>query len=184
MATFKELKAQVVEMGDELIADPNTPPNVRAYLYMVKAIELLETPMSAVQRPEQEPTPRATSVHFTPKAHVDITPMGRGRGIVRRKVDPNRLAILKEAETVLEVFGPRMMTTAEIFDAMGEIRESLGGKDKRGNLSAMLHHSPTFRSHGRRGWTLAKDDPPATAAPVVDVADDVQQKREAHTFSA
>ena len=34
----------------------------------------------------------------------------------------------------------------------------IAGKNKRNTLSAILSHSPRFRSHGRYGWTLADDE--------------------------
>lgn len=58
----------------------------------------------------------------------------------------------------------RPMKTSEIFEMMGPIREEIGGSDKKGNLSAMMHHSPLFVSHGRVGWTLAEDEKGSTPA--------------------
>jgi hypothetical protein len=48
--------------------------------------------------------------------------------------------------------------TAEIYDIIAPQGAKIGGAEPKSNLSAMLHHSDLFRSHGRRGWTLAEHD--------------------------
>jgi hypothetical protein len=60
-----------------------------------------------------------------------------------------------------EIVGPRIepLRTADIFDALVAEGFSIGGKDPRSNLSAMLSNSDDFESHGRKGWTLAWSAP-------------------------
>lgn len=48
--------------------------------------------------------------------------------------------------------------TAEIYEIIAPLGAKIGGAEPKSNLSAMLHHSDLFRSHGRQGWTLAEYD--------------------------
>lgn len=48
--------------------------------------------------------------------------------------------------------------TAEIYEHVARLGHVIGGAEPKSNLSAMLHNSPLFKSHGRTGWTLAEQD--------------------------
>ncbi|WP_394761294.1 hypothetical protein [Phenylobacterium sp.] len=187
MTDLAALKAEVDAVGAELLADPATPVKVRGYLMLAQAIRLLEAPLASIQPPDP---PQRTAfvppkVPMTDASGDVVAIMGRGSGKGKRSVDPNRVAILEEAATVLELVGDQTpMKTAEVYAYLqAETREKIGGTDRKGNLSAMMHHSPLFVSHGRKGWTLA---PPqgVGVAPVVNVEDDARQQTEAYTFTA
>jgi hypothetical protein len=64
--------------------------------------------------------------------------------------------------------------TSFLYDLLpDDVRSKIGGKEPASNLSAMLSKSPWFKSHGRRGWTLADegDEPDATPATADDFDD-------------
>lgn len=48
--------------------------------------------------------------------------------------------------------------TADIYEMIVPLGAQIGGSVPQSNLSAMLHHSDVFRSHGRLGWTLGEYD--------------------------
>ena len=81
-------------------------------------------------------------------------------------IEPKRInrPINKEREHALTlaadaIKGRRTPTrTAEIYEIIEPLGVKIGGAEPKSNLSAMLHHSPLFRSHGRRGWTLAEEN--------------------------
>lgn len=114
--------------------------------------------------PEPAPEPRASAPH--------MIAYGRGTGKVKRKVAPERLQVLEHAANAIR--GRSEPTkTAEIYELIGEARELISGHDKRGNLSAMLHHAPMFISHARSGWTLAPETP--TFHPSVTHDDEIKE---------
>lgn len=82
--------------------------------------------------------------------------------------DPGRLAALEAVRQMLRT-ATEPVRTSFLFDLLPEeISSKIGGKEPMSNLSAMMSKSPWFKSHGRRGWTLADDDDepiisPATA---------------------
>lgn len=163
MTDFSGLKEQVQQMGDALMADPNTPPPVLAYLHMVAALRLLEQPLDSVhriQRPPFAPFRTASSPDF-----VQVKRHSRGTGKIRRAIDPNRVAILEAAADVIDLMGGPMKTS-DVYDALGPIREKIGGTEPKSNLSAMMHHSPLFVSHGRGGWSLSGMDAESTEAEI------------------
>jgi hypothetical protein len=53
---------------------------------------------------------------------------------------------------LLNSSGP--VPTAGIYEAVRKKGVVIGGENPKNNLSAMLHYSPDFVSHGRQGWTL------------------------------
>lgn len=76
---------------------------------------------------------------------------------INRAPSPERdRAIELAAEAIRGRYTPTK--TSEIFDVIVQQGAQIAGKSPKGNLSAMLYHSPLFRSHGRQGWTLAEHD--------------------------
>jgi hypothetical protein len=70
---------------------------------------------------------------------------------VRKPASPEREALLNDIDRLLEgVTAP--MRTSEIYDLVSLVHE-IGGEEPRSNLSAIMHNSKRFQSHGRRGWT-------------------------------
>lgn len=80
---------------------------------------------------------------------------GRGTGKISRAANPERDRTLGFAAKVLEG-RTDPVKTAEIYELILPMGAKIGGTEPKSNLSAMLHHSETFKSHGRAGWTLAK----------------------------
>ncbi len=80
-----------------------------------------------------------------------------------RQPSPERLKAIEHARKYLSgCVGP--VKTITILNRLQEEGVIVGGSSPVSNLSAMLHHSPAFQSHGRRGWTLrapAEDEKPA-----------------------
>lgn len=76
---------------------------------------------------------------------------------INRAPSPERdRALALAAEAISGRYSPTK--TSEIYDAIIKQGAKIGGQSPIGNLSAMLHHSPLFRSHGRQGWTLSELD--------------------------
>lgn len=76
---------------------------------------------------------------------------------INRAANPERdRAVELAAETIRGRYSPTK--TSEIYDVIIQQGAQIGGKSPKGNLSAMLYHSPLFRSHGRQGWTLREHD--------------------------
>jgi len=76
--------------------------------------------------------------------------------ISRRRTSPDRERALKAA--VDYISGRHFPTkTAEILEHLSDLGIPVAGTVPLSNLSAMLHHSSLFQTHGRRGWTLAAD---------------------------
>lgn len=74
---------------------------------------------------------------------------------INRPINKDREQTLSFAEAALE--GRSIPTkTSEIWEIIEPLGAKIGGAEPKSNLSAMLHHAPAFRSHGRKGWTLAK----------------------------
>lgn len=70
-----------------------------------------------------------------------------------RKPSPERQRALAAAKAFLAEF-EQPVKTAAIFAHLVAHGVQISGTIPVNNLSAMLHHSPDFRSHGREGWTL------------------------------
>lgn len=82
--------------------------------------------------------------------------------IVRQRVRPERKQLLDEVEKVLDMFSPDPVKTSDIFGMLSdEVAATIGGADPRNNLSAIIHNSGRFQTHGRLGWSLKTDPPPA-----------------------
>lgn len=76
---------------------------------------------------------------------------------INRAANPERdRAMELAAEAIRGRYSPTK--TSEIYDIIIQQGALIGGKSPKGNLSAMLYHSPLFRSHGRQGWTLREHD--------------------------
>jgi hypothetical protein len=76
---------------------------------------------------------------------------------INRPINKDREHALSLAAEAIK--GRRAPTrTAEIYEIIEPLGAKIGGAEPKSNLSAMLHHSPLFRSHGRRGWTLAEEN--------------------------
>ncbi|WP_426010948.1 hypothetical protein [Caulobacter sp. DWR2-3-1b2] len=77
--------------------------------------------------------------------------------LVLRRSNPDReRALNAAAEYIAERTLPTR--TAEILTHLGELGIPVAGTVPLSNLSAMLHHSPLFQTHGRSGWTRAIDN--------------------------
>lgn len=76
---------------------------------------------------------------------------------INRAANPERDRAVELAAAVIKGrYSPTK--TSEIYDIIMQQGAQIGGKSPKGNLSAMLYHSPLFRSHGRQGWTLREHD--------------------------
>jgi len=145
MSDLTALDAQLAEMERSLMADPNTPDQVRAYLHLRAARTLLS---GQGNQSQSDPNDRRSA----------LAP-SRGAGKIVRRIDPDRMTVLEHVANVIR--GRSEPTkTADIFEELPlQIRSLIKGAEPRGNLSAMLFHSPAFISHGRQGWVLrAQDD--------------------------
>jgi hypothetical protein len=80
-----------------------------------------------------------------------------GLGRIR---DPKRLKILEASLNVLrELNSSHPVKTGDIYELLpAEIVELIAGENPRGNLSALIHNSKQFISHGRAGWSLPSGD--------------------------
>lgn len=137
-----QTKAELRALEEELEADPR-------YLKakaLREVIRLYGGPASEPESAESRPT-------FVPRPKPVQRP---------RPVDSHRVAILDAVREVLIALNqPYPVKTAEIFDLLpDEIVQSIPGKEPKSNLSAMIHNSKRFRSHGREGWMLLESDIP------------------------
>lgn len=180
------MRAPVEAMADAFLADPSTPPRMQGFLHAVKAMILMDrqghggpSAQAAAERPV--PSGPMPEMRF-----IEIARKGRSP-------DPERQAVLDHVARLLDLeFGNEKTKTAQLFDKLpDEMRAKIGGTEPKGNLSAMMHHSPLFVSHGRKGWTLANPPQPVFKHPpwmgpasTDNVTEDVQQQREAHTFTS
>ncbi len=138
MPVFEEMLREEMEgLRQQLQANP----------LFVKYEKVRETArLYGVEPGAESPSPRSqkTPAYYT----------GRGTGKINRGPNPERDRALALAAEVLK--GQAMpMKTAEIFDRILPLGAKIGGTEPKSNLSAMLHHSATFKSHGRKGWTLS-----------------------------
>ena len=83
-------------------------------------------------------------------------PLGRNERILprTRRANPDRERALAEAADYIKNRSVPTKTS-EILEYLELIDVPVAGTVPLSNLSAMLHHSPMFDSHGRKGWTLA-----------------------------
>lgn len=139
MTAFKQvLKDELEELKRQLQANPV----FMKYEQLKEAARLYGIETEALGAPLGEPKKPA---FYT----------GRGTGKITRAANPERDRALGFAAKVLEGrIDP--VKTAEIYDLILPMGAKIGGTEPKSNLSAMLHHSETFKSHGRAGWTLAK----------------------------
>lgn len=171
MTAVQGLEAKLEEMERELLGDESLPPKVLAYLHLQASVRFLKAdagqPAKTPEhdRPVQE-RPRSGGLvvarHYPAIGHS----FSRGTGKVQRKIDPDRLKVIEHAANAIR--GREEPTkTSEIFEELApEVRALIRGEEPKSNLSAMLFHSPIFRSHGRSGWTL--DEAPEWPSPVLD----------------
>lgn len=97
---------------------------------------------------------------------ADVPPPSGALTRFPRTVEPKRInrAANPERDRAIELAAKAIQgrytptKTSEIYDVITQEGAQIGGKSPKGNLSAMLYHSPLFRSHGRRGWTLREYD--------------------------
>jgi hypothetical protein len=140
MADLRVLKERMEALGDRLAADPATSPDFLRFLLAVKGYQAALAEQQAADMTE---VARAASV----PRHTRLS---------AGAVDPKREAILGASRKVLVDLGSREpVKTSAIFAALPEeIAKTVPGKEPRYNLSAILHNSKRFVSHGRMGWTL------------------------------
>lgn len=180
------IRAERQELERQLQADPR-----HLKIKHLLELEALYTQDERTTPAAREPLVPSQVEDATPVPEVPVKPWpstaafhSRGTGKVVRRIKPERIRVLEQAANVIR--GRAKPTkTADIFDALAdEDRALIKGDNPQGNLSAMLHHSPAFVSHGRVGWTLAQADPSYVAvADLVEVAQDVEQQREGFTFT-
>lgn len=71
----------------------------------------------------------------------------------RRATSATRRAAIDAARIFLRG-RPEPTKTSDIYAHIKALGIEVGGENPQNNLSAMLHHSPEFISHGRGGWRL------------------------------
>ncbi len=114
---------------------------LRATLYMANGSHVPAVPLRAVDI----------------KSQVTVSASGRKTSPTRETAIEAAIAFLKNKTEPVK--------TAEILKHFMAIGIRLGGTDPQNNLSALLHYSEHFVSHGRVGWTLKKNKgPPALAS--------------------
>jgi len=167
MTDTSGLDAQLEAMERELLAEANLSRKVQAYLHLQAAKRLLVAAGGEIGKRSPPFAPSDDDGWSMPRG---ISP-ARGVGKINRPVDPDRVKVLEHARNLIR--GRAAPTkTAEIYDNLPEdIRSGIRGEAPKSNLSAMLHNSSAFISHGRAGWTLA---PAVPASP----AEAVEQQRE------
>jgi len=161
------IKTEREELERQLRDDPDVDPRYLMVLHL-RELEALyaRTTVSSkgngAAHSAPTPPPRRDGGLMPPSWLGNAAFHSRGTGKVIRRIAPGRVRVLEQAANLIR--GKHYPTrTIEIYEALSEEDRSLiGGNDKKGNLSAMLHHSPMFISRGRAGWMLAEDapDPP------------------------
>jgi hypothetical protein len=146
MPDTREMKERLDEMGAALAASPTTSADMLRFLYLWKALEAAE----AQERPlpdEPRGVSRPTSVPRPRVRHVSAA-------------EANRDKIVGAVCDVLRVLNPEHpLKTSEIFLLLPpEIVSSIPGKEPRYNLSAIMHNSKRFKSYGREGWMLPREE--------------------------
>jgi hypothetical protein len=71
-----------------------------------------------------------------------------------RKRSPERDRAIQEIKVLLNGRGVPMRTVV-ILEHLMKHGIDIGGTNKQNNLSALLHQTGEFQSHGRTGWTLS-----------------------------
>ena len=135
------LDAEIARIEAELQQDP-------------RAVKLRElTRLRALYASAQPQHPFAARTAAPPT----VVPEGLDRK--RRETSPSRAAAIEASRSFLK--GRKEPTkTAEIFEHLELNEIQIGGTEPKSNLSALLYHSPYFRSHGRAGWTLKENEAP------------------------
>lgn len=98
--------------------------------------------------------PEAAAEASPPPSRFD--PVREPKKINRPQSKDREETLALAAEAIRGRYSPTR--TAEIYDIIAPLGAKIGGTEPKSNLSAMLHHSDLFRSHGRQGWTLAEYD--------------------------
>ena len=81
-----------------------------------------------------------------------------------RKISPERSEAIKATAKILTQM-PGPIRTAELFDMITKMGIKIGGENPLNNFSALLYGRDEFKSHGREGWALKKNEgPPALAS--------------------
>jgi hypothetical protein len=135
------IRAERESLERELQADPR-------YL-KIQHLRELEALYAKDSDGGSPPAPQPTS--------VDGVVLSRGSGKIKRRIDPDRVRVLEQAANIVR--GTKWpVKTTEIYVRLGDLKSVIRGNNPLSNLSAMLHHSPTFKSHGRSGWTLVGEE--------------------------
>lgn len=151
------LDEQIRAMEEALMADTSLRPDIRAYLHLQAAKRLLSETAGVA---EMERLSRSGLIPT------------RGSGKIARRVDPDRVRVLEQAANLIRE-SEFPTKTAEIYEGLApEVRALIRGSDPKGNLSAMLFHSPAFDSHGRQGWTLSGSKKPSSGTPDESASDE------------
>lgn len=153
MATSDELKEQLEKAADRLASDPNASVDALRFLFLWQrhAAAMAEERAASI---EAEPTRVRPS--YVPRAKAP------------KPFDLVKARVLDAATEVLRANPGYPMKTGAIFDQLPEeLASQIPGNEPKGNLSAMMHNSKRFRSHGRSGWTLP-DDPGQQTALIAD----------------
>jgi hypothetical protein len=103
----------------------------------------LYTGVAAPEAPQQATDP-------TPAPHPTKQKPGR-------KISPERQEAIDATTKILRQT-PGPIKTAELFDLISKMGIKLGGTDAQNNYAALLYGRDEFQSHGREGWTLAKEE--------------------------
>lgn len=98
--------------------------------------------------------------------HPIFAPARKPMPPVRGK-DPKREAVLDAVQHVLREMGDETpIKTGEIFELLPqEVIDTIPGREPKSNLSAMMHNSKRFVSHGRDGWSLPESAPEPVSQP-------------------
>jgi hypothetical protein len=147
MGFLDAIEVEIAELELSLEADPRA-----VKLRELRRVRTLYTDESGAGMAASPAPPRIPMQ--VPAPRLFTVPMPRQDGAtVGRRMAPDRVqALLMAKEFLTGKVNPTK--TVEIFDHLQARGAAIGGNDPRNNLSAMLYHSPDFRSHGRAGWTL------------------------------
>lgn len=123
----------------------------------LKSLLNLYEPQPPTERKVTAVTARAFS-NSGSAAHIANNSSGTSR-----RTNPDRERALAAAAEYIKG-RPYPTKTSEILEHLEKLGIPVAGSVPLSNLSAMLHHSPLFHTHGRKGWTPANSG---------DVEDDV-----------
>lgn len=129
---------------------------------LFKKYEQLQKVVALYEKDENSALAKGDGEETPSTVHVSRFERAAEPKRITRGVNPDRDEALRLAAEAIKGFRTPIKT-AEIYDVISRQGAKIGGTEPKSNLSAMLHHSEVFRSHGRKGWTLAeydvRDDP-------------------------